>query len=76
MAQIKKLSVEEAKEAAKVADDAYREQSQSIKKQIREANSKIISADRARAKARKDLRLAQKAEKDEQDRQQIEKGGA
>lgn len=77
MAQINtKLALEQAKAAAKQADQDYRNESQAIKKQLREANSKVIAADRARAKARHDLRLARKAHQDEQDRQKIEKGGA
>lgn len=70
-----KLSLEQAKAAAKKADQDYRAESQAIKKQLRDANTKVIAADRARAKARHDLRLAKKAHQDEQDRIKIEKGG-
>ena len=76
MAQIStKQALDEAKTAAKEAEIAYRKESQQHKKMLKEQNSKVIAADRARAKTRLDLRLARKAHQDEQDRQQIEKGG-
>jgi hypothetical protein len=70
-----KLALEQAKTAAKQAENAYRKESQQHKKMLKEQNSKVIAADRARATARQNLRLAKKAHQDEQDRLAIEKGG-
>lgn len=76
MAQIStKQALDEAKAAAKQAEIAYRKESQDHKKLLKEQKSKVIAADRARAKARHDLRLAKKAHQDEQDRLKIQKGG-
>jgi hypothetical protein len=76
MAQIStKQAIEQAKADAKQAEIAYRKESQEHKKMLKDQKSKVIAADRARAQARLALRLARKAHQDEQDRQQIEKGG-
>jgi outer membrane protein TolC len=76
MAQIStKQALDEAKAAAKQAENAYRKERQEHKKLLRDQKSNVIAADRARDKARQDLRLAKKAHQEEQDRIQIEKAG-
>jgi len=54
------------------AETEFKTHSTAFKKLIKEASKKFIAADKARAKARHDFRLARKAHLDAQDAAKIE----
>lgn len=66
------LDFEAAQAKKHEAENKFKLENKAFKKLVKEASNKFMAADKARAKARHEFRLAKKAHFDDQDRIQIE----